>query len=59
MPFAVDNLNKDSNLKDTRDAITASIEQCISEGKIPRDCAGQIYNTAREKTGHELKEGNS
>ncbi len=59
MPLPIDNLTKDTNLRDTRHAVKLSIEQCMNEGQIGKECAGMIYDLAREKTGHELKEGNS
>ena len=57
MPLAVEALTEASTLQATRDAISASIEQCIKEGKTQRECAGMSYSIAREKTGKELGEG--
>lgn len=54
MPLAVDNLNKNSTEDQIREAISATIEQLIKEGKTQKEAAGQAYNMARDKTGKEL-----
>lgn len=59
MPLAVDNLTPESSIVVIREAIGASIEQCMDE---PNDtsqeqCAAIAYSIAREKTGKELEEG--
>lgn len=57
MPLSVESLTEDSTLQETRDAISASIEQCVKEGKTQRECAGMSYDLARKNTGKELGEG--
>jgi len=67
MPMPVDNLTPESSPQAVRDAVSASIEQCINE-PIPEGydvqeankqkwCAGKAYGIAREKTGKSLGEG--
>lgn len=58
MPLPVDRLTPDSGLKSVRDAISASIAQCMREGgKTQEQCAGQAYGIARDKSGKSLDEG--
>ena len=58
MPLAVDNLTEQSNPEQIRDAISKSIEKCMQEGgKTQKDCAGQAYGIARDKTGKPLNAG--
>ena len=67
MPMAVDNLTADSDIPSIRQAISASIGQCmreaipegydVTEANKQRWCAGKAYGIAREKTGKELREG--
>ncbi len=55
MPLAVDKLTAESSDRDIQEAVSNSYEQCIREGKTPRECGGMIYDVAREKTGKELR----
>ena len=55
MPLAVNKLNKDSTDKDVQDAISATIQKLMDEGKSQKEAAGQAYNQARQATGKELK----
>lgn len=67
MPLPVDNLTPQSPVPAIRDAISASIEQCmaepipegydVNEGNKQKWCSGKAYGIAREKTGKELAEG--
>lgn len=58
MPLPVDNLTMESSLQATREAISASIKQCMDEGgRSQEQCAAMSYDIARDKTGHELGEG--
>ena len=58
MPLPVENLTPESSIVVIRDAISASIKQCMEEGgKTQKECAGMAYGIAREKTGKELGEG--
>jgi hypothetical protein len=52
-PLPVDNLTPDSSPQAVKDAISASIAQCIKEGKDQKQCAGIAYSIAREKSGKE------
>lgn len=67
MPLAVDNLSPDSPEPSIRDAISKSIEACMSE-PIPAGtdvdaagknkwCAAKAYSIARQKTGKGLDYG--
>lgn len=67
MPLAVESLSTDSPLTSIRQAISDSIEACMTE-PIPEGydvqesnkqkwCAGKAYGIAREKTGKDLAEG--
>jgi len=67
MPLPVDDLSPESPINNVRDAISASIEACMTE-PIPEGtdvtvsgknkwCAGKAYGIARQKTGKELKNG--
>lgn len=58
MPLPVDNLTPQSPTTAVRDAISQSIQQCMSEGgRTQRECAGMAYGIARDKTGQPLAEG--
>ena len=58
MPLPVENLTPDSQTVAIRDAISESIAQCMREGgRTQKECAGQAYGMARDKTGKELNEG--
>jgi len=57
MPLPVESLTPESPLNSVREAISASIEQCVKEGKDQKECAGMSYGIARDKTGKELGEG--
>lgn len=58
MPLAVDNLTEQSNPEQIRDAISKSIEQCMKEGgRTQKECAGQAYGIAKDKTGKALDYG--
>lgn len=58
MPLAVDNLTTESTTQAIRDAISASISQCMKEGgREQKQCAAIAYSIAREKTGQSLGEG--
>jgi len=67
MPLPVENLTPDSPLTSIREAISASIEQCmrepipegydVQEANKQKWCAGKAYGIARDKTGQELAEG--
>ncbi len=61
MPLAVDNLTPDSSPVAVRDAVSASIEQCMAE-PIPvgtqvdnkqKWCSGKAHGIARTNTGKE------
>jgi len=54
MPLAVDKLTKESSDREIQEAISASYETCVNEGKPPKECGGMIYGIAREKTGKPL-----
>jgi hypothetical protein len=67
MPSPVDSLTPDSPITAIREAISASIEQCMNE-PIPEGydvteanknkwCAAKSYSIARENTGKSLGEG--
>jgi hypothetical protein len=57
VPLPVDNLTPDSSPQAIRDAISASIAQCVKEGKDQKQCAAIAYQTARDKSGKPLGEG--
>jgi len=57
MSLPVESLTMDSTLQETREAISASIAQCIREGKTQKECAGMAYSIARDNTPHSLGEG--
>jgi hypothetical protein len=67
MPLQVENLTPESSPQAIRDAISASIEQCMNEPipegydvtaeTKPKWCAAQVYSMARDKTGKELQGG--
>lgn len=58
MPLSVENLTKDSSIASVREAISESMSQCMKEGgREQKECAGMIYDMAREKSGKELGEG--
>jgi hypothetical protein len=58
MPLAVDSLTSSSGTQQVRDAISASIAQCMKEGgRTQKECAGMVYGMARDKTGKSLQEG--
>jgi len=58
MPLPVEALTMDSTLQETREAISASIAQCMREGgKTQKECAGMAYSIARDNTPHRLGEG--
>lgn len=56
MPLSVEKLTKDSGVRDIREAITQSIQQCLDEGgRSQEQCAAIAYDIARKNTGKELK----
>ena len=58
MPLSVENLTPESNDKAIQDAISDSISQCMKEGgRTQKECAGMIYDMARDKTGKALDMG--
>lgn len=58
MPLAVENLTPESPMVSIREAISATIKQCMDEGgRTQKECAGMAYDIAREKTGKSLGEG--
>ena len=58
MPLQVENLTPDSGEGAIQEAISASIAQCMREGgKTQKECAGQAYGIARDKTGKPLDRG--
>ena len=59
MPLAVENLIPESSTQAIRDAIGASIKQCMDEpnDRSQEQCAAISYSIAREKTGKSLDEG--
>lgn len=57
MPLAVDNLNGDSTMEQIREAISATIQKLMDEGKSQEEAAGQAYGMARDKTGKDLDFG--
>lgn len=57
-PMPVESLTPDSHTEQIRDAIAASMEQCMKEGgRDQKQCAGMIYSMARKATGKELDYG--
>lgn len=55
MPLAVEKLTPDSSDEAVRDAISASIEQCMNEGgREQKQCIAIAYSIARKKTGKGL-----
>jgi hypothetical protein len=65
MPLPVDRLTSNSSAQEIRDAISASIEQCMNE-PIPEGykvknkqewCAAKAYSIARRKTGKSIGGG--
>lgn len=51
-------LNKDSSDGQINEAISAEIEQCMSEpGAEQKACAGRAFGMAREATGKTLDRG--
>lgn len=58
MPLQVESLTAESTTQAIRDAISASIEQCMREGgRTQEQCAAIAYSYARDKTGQSLGEG--
>ena len=58
MPMPVESLTPDSSTQAIRDAISASMEQCMKEGgREMKQCAGMIFGMAREATGKPMMEG--
>ena len=58
MPMQVESLTPDSTEQSIKDAISASMSQCMKEGgKEMKECAGMIYDMARTATGKELRFG--
>ena len=58
MPLQVEQLTPNSELQAIRDAISASIAQCMREGgRTQEQCAAMTYNSARDKHGKSLGEG--
>jgi len=58
MPLDVEKLTPDSSMQVIRNAISASMEQCMKEGgKDMKQCAGMIYGMVREHTGKTMSEG--
>lgn len=53
-PLAVENLTPESGADAIRQAISDSVAQCMREGKSQKECAGQAYGIARDKTGKPL-----
>ena len=57
MPLSAESLTKESGLKSTREAFSASIEACLKEGgRDQKQCAAIAYSIARKQTGQELRE---
>lgn len=54
MPLQVDALTPDSPMEMIREAMSASMEQCMKEGKPQKQCAAMMYDIARKKTGKPL-----
>lgn len=58
MPLPVEGLTPDSSTQAIRDAIGASIAQCMKEGgREQKQCAAIAYSIARDKTKKSLGEG--
>ena len=57
MTTLVDNLTPDTPTQAIRHAINESILSLTKDGKTPQEAAGLVYDTARDRTGKELKEG--
>ena len=57
MPLPVEQLTPDSPVQAIREAISKSVQQCMSEGKDQKECAGIAYGIARDRTGQQLGEG--
>ena len=59
MPLPVENLTPESGQKAIDAAISDSMSQCNKEGgRTQKECAGMIYDIARDKTGKALDRGN-
>lgn len=54
MPLPVDNLTEKSPMPTIREAISDSIEQCMSEGKDQDQCIAIAHEIARKNTGKDL-----
>lgn len=60
MPLPVENLTKDSSADSIREAVSASISQCMDEGGREHDeCVAMSLEIARRKTGKALGKGQS
>lgn len=58
MPLSVERLTPESGEQAINDAISESMSQCMKEaGKTQKECAGQIFSMARDKTGKALDRG--
>ena len=58
-PLPVESLTPKSPLPTIREAISQSVEMCMSEGKSQKECAAIAYQYARELTGQDLSEGSA
>jgi len=58
MPLSVESLTPESTELEIQDKISQSIGQCMEEGgREQKECAGMVYDKARERTGKELNRG--
>ncbi len=60
MPLPTETLSRDSSPDIIREAVSASISQCMSEGGKSREqCVAIALDSARQRTGRGLGQGGS
>jgi|TARA_R100000306_G_C4304898_1_gene107098 hypothetical protein len=58
MPLPVDNLTKQSSAEEVREAITASVQQCMQEdGKEQQECVAMSIGIARRNVSDDIRRG--
>jgi len=58
MPLSVERLTPESGEQAINDAISESMSACMKEGgRTQKECAGMIFDMARDKTGKALDRG--
>ena len=58
MPLPVESLTPNSTDSEIQTKISESIGKCMEEGgREQKECAGMVYDIARERTGKELNHG--